>query len=203
MIVSKNICILGNCQAGPISNILKMSKDFNEYYTVVKVVLLHNIKSKKDFFYYLECSDIILSQPFYNLPGMDIQISDLKKMKKVIVYPNMYFDGYFPFYGYLHGVSGRKMKPVCWDYVNFLILYVFLKYESTDKAFIKYGECVEKGYLKYLDICNRSISNLRDRSACCDFDATDFIEKNYKDYFLFKTYNHPDKKVLRYIKYKS
>ncbi len=194
--------VLGNCQAEPVAKLMRMNNPlFKEKYEVHDVIALHRITDLDTFLERCGGCDILLTQPFKQIHGSNFNLEDLRKTsgKQTVVYPNLYFEGYYPFYGYLRSTRKKTLKPIHGDYVNFLLLALYLNKTTRNQIVGAYNAVIEKSAVFFQKHARQSLATLRSRDTECNFGVADFIEEHYQSILLFKTINHPTRAALDYV----
>lgn len=143
-------------------------------------------------------ADFIFAQRVSENYSVDyIRPSALKALapNRHLIWPNIYFDGYFPGIRYMYAGSGGKVTGPLSDY----------HFDQVQKSWLA-GATVEEAWnllsSEDVDIQNdrtpieTSISMLRERESACDITMSDFIEHNFHQEKLFYSMNHPSDRTL-------
>jgi len=185
-----NCVVIGNCQVQPLANILE-SKN-NELY-VTKRILVHegfdiDLNVINGF-------DIILTHYLKDNFG-DLSTINLKKKfgNKVVVIPNIFYQGDFTDWFYFPIVNNIRLKGPLGDYHHREIVRSYIKGEnkSSAKSAFEYSLFGLK-----TDSMNNSIQEFIDRQKNVDVDFIDYFKKIISaETPSFHTFNHPKKFVL-------
>ena len=125
---STSFCVIGNCQSNPISIFVeKISPQFKR--VLFPAIHLIDLSKLDRIWEILDKVDIIIHQPISDSFGeLGIESLMLKYPdKKYVSFPSVYFDGYFPYLGYLRRPAGGTVKGVLGDYHDFRVLEAFLQ----------------------------------------------------------------------------
>jgi glycosyltransferase involved in cell wall biosynthesis len=190
-----SVAIFGNCQSGPLTSLithlapeLKMIR--------LKPVHLIDEGMKDDFFKLLLTIDILIHQQISGTFG-DLSIDSLKKKFpniKYISFPNIYFDGYFPFIRSYRLENGQTLKGTLGDYHDSRIYDGFVQGDSVDVVF---ETIINTNLETNIDeISKKSLATLQTRELNLDILISDYIQKEYQNKTLFYIYNHPVNEVL-------
>ncbi|MFC4168358.1 WcbI family polysaccharide biosynthesis putative acetyltransferase [Teichococcus aestuarii] len=110
---------------------------------------------------------------------------------KSLIWPNVYFDGYFPGTRYIYNSSGKLQSPLD-EYHLAPVLQAWKEGQDEAQALKRLHE----------DTCGTpdpfaaSLQNLRDRERDCSIPMSDFIEREIYKTKCFYTPNHPHTYVL-------
>lgn len=178
----------GNCQAGAISQILKDHLKNDE---IISFKAVHTMthQDKIEFLEKIKDLDILIHQPIsdvYTPISTDKILSSIEKDKSIL-FPVIYFSTYFMDITYLKNTQGATDRTFLSDYHSRIILSAFvhgLKKNDIQNAF------KEKTFFSKESILNdlkTTIDTLRER------------EKNFDNYNLFFTFNHPTGHLLYYV----
>ncbi|MBB6486707.1 WcbI family polysaccharide biosynthesis putative acetyltransferase [Rhizobium lusitanum] len=113
--------------------------------------------------------------------------------EKVIVWPNIYFDGYFPGIRYLYNDYGKIVGPLA-DY-HFQWIIDSWRDGSTveETALLAHDLSVWKGDVDFVE---QSTNQLKSREKRASVNISDYIVNNFRRKKLFYTMNHPVDEVL-------
>ncbi|MDH3349607.1 MAG: WcbI family polysaccharide biosynthesis putative acetyltransferase [Desulfobulbaceae bacterium] len=196
--------IFANCQSGALGQILMEHKGFSSVYEWEFLPAVQDIKEQDipDVITKVKNADLFLYQPVSVDPIRPIELSSdylvkqVKPSAKVISFPSIYFDGYFPhlqtFKGYVSALN------LVHDYFIAYACSIGLSVEQTIQLIQN-----DNLYPKEVSIrlAGESLKNLSDRESEFDLDIkiSDFIRGNYKKVKLFNQFNHPKRVVFKYI----
>lgn len=189
------ICITGNCQANPLSELFKQLDEVKKLDTFI--LHLSSIDREKEDINLLNDCDLIIAQKTDNTFKPIHLSSDwlINKYKnKVITWPNIFFNGQQPFIRYITSSRGRLKGPLD-DYHDLRILLEWLKnnnYLKDDKNFYFSKNYVQENSLNSLDF-------LKDKESGCDVRVADIIEKFTDNKKLFFSFNHPTSFLLKLV----
>ena len=112
-----------------------------------------------------------------------------------IIWPNIYFDGYFPGVRYMYAGSGEKVTGPLSDY----------HFDQIEKSW-RAGATVEETWRTFMsnevpqgmieNPAESSLTMLRERETMCDVGISDFVETNFAVDKLFYSMNHPSNRLL-------
>jgi Polysaccharide biosynthesis enzyme WcbI len=190
------VCILGNCQAQHLEAMLATSSP-DVQVTRLEPVFMMNEAHHGPVYEALAAADIVFAQRISDEFKMDwLSSAEIRKSfgGKVVVWPNIYFDGYFPGVSYVyHGGWGKLLSP--------LVEYHFTQVMAAHRA----GHSIEaaidafagEGLLATTpDPFGQSLAQLRAREADTDVIISDFIAEQATQQRLFYTPNHPMNALL-------
>lgn len=191
------IVFIGNCQAQALTQISHFLGLDAELVIVPPVFDLgaFNTPEIKDKIY---SADMVFSQRVNeNYPAEFVRPSVLRQELggKVVIWPNIYFDGYFPGVRYVYAQSGNKVTGPLSDY-HFLQIQKSYKDGISPEAAWEAFTSPEPSDLLPADPIGDSIANLRHREHDVDVTMSDYIEANAKRGKLFYSMNHPTDEVL-------
>lgn len=192
------IIFIGNCQAQALTQITHYLGVDAELEIVPPVFDLggFNTQEVKDKIY---SSDVVFSQRVNeDYPAEFVRPSVLRKDlgSRAVIWPNIYFDGYFPGVRYVYAQSGGKVTGPLSDYHFLQIQKAYKDGLSPTDAWEAFTS-PEPSDLLPADPVADSIANLRHREQNSDFGISDFIEANYARSKLFYSMNHPTDEVLQ------
>jgi len=209
--VAKQILFVGNCQAGALIPVLKLTPaDYLTTYVTCHTTTLN----KTEFTSLLHNSDIIITQPlndnYRNLDYLSTNyIVNNAKDKIIIIFNSCYFNFYYPDLVYKQHNNALLQEPIDYHYQYMIDNY------TTGGSIEKYiKNCViNKDLITRENLQEKAKTSLdelrvRDKNTTTSFcnqrnvyyiSISDFIEENYKDKLLFYSMNHPTKHLLQYI----
>lgn len=204
--------IYGTCQAWAINTILKTCTGFTATYGQCLVkpyfdftdaefeTYLTTVCPQLELFIYLPISDRIGKRSTNNI------IKHLSPTCKKIVFPRCYFSAYHP--------DGRKIKDASGKYITALDVYHNVELVSACQMndlnifqmITTYDQYYSQQFLERL--VDVDIDQLKKRedwlhrtvdSETHVIEVSEYIRDNYRNAYLFYTFNHPSKQVLHHI----
>jgi hypothetical protein len=190
------ICISGNCQAQHMEMMLGVSNRDLEILRLPPVFLMS--QADKDRVYAtMDSADAVYMQRVSNEYGIDWIASDEIRRcfgEKVSVWPNLYFDGYFPGVKYIYLSGWGKLLSPLGEYHFDQIHAAHGRGLSIDEAVERFaGEAL---FETAADPIGQSLDRLRSREADVDVAISDVIAAEYARERLFYTPNHPVNMLL-------
>jgi hypothetical protein len=185
------VCIPGNCQAQHMEMMLGIAQPGVEIVRLDPVFLMSDA-DKDGVYEKLAAADVILTQRIadeYNLRW--IASAEVKRVfgNKVAVWPNIYFDGYFPGVQYIYlGKWGKLLSPLG-EYHFAQIHAAHAAGKSVDEALEAFAG--ERLFENSPDPIGDSLGQLRAREADVDVPISDAIAEAHAGTRQFYTPNHP------------
>lgn len=191
------LAIIGNCQAEALRSIVfKVAPEFD----VIKLPEYYEIDPEK--------SDLVLSEldkadiVFAQRVSRDYQIEHVRPNylrarygRKCTIWPNIYFDGYFPGLRYVYDDEGKKITGPLGDYHFEQVIRSW--FDGQDPQDAADNLMSAKGWpFNAGDPSARSLEQLRQREADCDVKISDHFERNLYRRKLMYSMNHPTNSVL-------
>jgi hypothetical protein len=142
-------------------------------------------------------SDFILTQRVAGDFGVDwVRISRLREIfgDRVIVWPNVYFDGYYPDVRYIYTQQHGKVIGPLSDYHFGTILQAFKSGKTEREAADRFKS--QHILSVFSDPAGRSLGEIRGREKDCDVAISDYIEDLFSKSMIQFTPNHPRSHVL-------
>jgi hypothetical protein len=158
----------------------------------------------------LKSSELIITQPINDgYRGMPIGTNQLRETcnskTKIIVIPNLYFEGYHPNFLYIKDQNNQTVSPRLSEYKIF-------KSDYHD-AFCFSAKILGLNFADYINIYEKivldeswintnltnSLDALRKRESECDIKISRHIEDNFLKTQLFWTFNHPSNNLLEFL----
>jgi hypothetical protein len=194
-----------------IAKILRNNANFTSIYEDIASYEVFNlsVEEMKSLLYnVIPTCDLVLSQPVSNeykensIYSTATLRSNIKKGATHLIIPNCYFTGYDPVpfqatnsnhniincdgISYYPSVSltsllQNDIKKACVDWCNIKI------YSDSD---------ISNNFQRTICELKMRESKVFDNDFAIDVSISDYIEANYKDKFLFHTYNHPTNELL-------
>ncbi|MGX5734059.1 WcbI family polysaccharide biosynthesis putative acetyltransferase [Bosea thiooxidans] len=190
------VCILGNCQAQHLETMLKLSRPDVEVLNLEPVFMM-TAEHHAAVYDRLGAADLIFAQRISNEFKLDWLSSEHVRAtfgSKVTVWPNVYFDGYFPGVNYIyHGSWGKLLSP--------LLEYHFQPLTAAFKAGLSVEQAIDRfageGLLAATpDPFEVSLAQLRGREADVDVAISDHLAERIGRERCFYTPNHPTNELL-------
>lgn len=113
--------------------------------------------------------------------------------ERVIVWPNIYFDGYFPEIRYMYGTSGKIEGPLIDYHFDWMIDAWKRRASVEETATIATDPAAWRGMR---DIVEDSIDRLKKREQSVDVAISDYIRDRFRVQKLFHSMNHPSTPLL-------
>lgn len=191
------IVFIGNCQAQALTQLAHYLELGAELVIVPPVFDLgaFNTPEIKEKIY---SADVVFSQRVNeDYPAEFIRPSVLRRElgDKVVIWPNIYFDGYFPGVRYVYAQNGSKVTGPLSDY-HFLQIQQSYKDGVSPQAAWEAFISPQPSDILPTDPISDSIANLRHREQDVDVTMSDYIEANATRTKLFYSMNHPSDEVL-------
>ncbi len=160
--------------------------------TRLEPVFLMNATHHQPVYDALDAADVIFAQRISDEFKLDwLASAQISKTfgDKVVVWPNIYFDGYFPGVNYVyHGTYGKLLSPLL-EYHFTQVMVAHKAGHSIDAAISAFAG---EGLLAASpDPFAQSIAQLQAREEDTDVVISDFIAEQASKQRLFYTPNHP------------
>jgi hypothetical protein len=185
------ICIPGNCQAQHMEMMLHIANPDLEIARLAPVFQMQ--KSDKDVVYSkFQEADFILTQRISGEYNIDwIASNELRREfgDKVAVWPNIYFDGYFPGVQYIYLANWGKLPSPLGEYHFEQIHAAHAAGKTVEQAVDSFAG--EGLFETSPDPINGSLGQLRAREADVDVPISDAIADGLAESRQFYTPNHP------------
>lgn len=108
---------------------------------------------------------------------------------KVVIWPNIYFDAYYPDVNYFYRQGVGKVLGPLTDYHFDTIKSSYLSGKSVSETCVSFQNAYANDSLRGLIEC--SIDNLIDREGSCDVAISDYVFEHSSRQLAFYTPNHP------------
>jgi hypothetical protein len=185
------ICILGNCQAQHMEAMLATAQSDLDVLRLDPVFMM-TADHRDGVYRKLVDADFIFAQRISDEFKMDwLSSAEIRKAfgDKVSIWPNIYFDGYFPGVHYIYlGGWGKLLGPLG-DYHFEQIAAAHRRGATIAEAKAAFSE--EPLFETAPDPFGSSIAQLRARESDVDVAISDFIAERLEAQRLFYTPNHP------------
>ncbi|ESQ78053.1 hypothetical protein AEYBE204_16290 [Asticcacaulis sp. YBE204] len=147
----------------------------------------------------IDAADIVLAQTISeDYPVVWIRQSSLKALcgDRLLIIPNVYFSGYTPDMGYIHGNGARHIVqgPMA-DYHLYPVVYAYQQGWAPDRATALFSD--DAFFTQtYATAAETSLAELKRREATLEVGIADFIAEHYRERRLFNSMNHPTAYLL-------
>ncbi len=190
------ICILGNCQAQHLEAMLGTAQPEHEVVRLEPVFMMTDAH-RGAVYEKLSAADLIFAQRISDEFKMDWLSSAAIRREfgdKVHVWPNLYFDGYFPGVQYIYlGTFGKLLGPLG-DYHFSQVYQAHRAGASIDDAVEAFtGDSL---FAKTPDPFAQSLGQLQAREADVDVPLSGYIAERVAEARQFYTPNHPFNELL-------
>lgn len=191
------VVFVGNCQAQALAQITHFLEIDIEIEFVPFVFDIPNFDTQevKDKIYN---SDFVFSQRVSEDYAVEfIRPSVLKETmgSKVTIWPNIYFDGYFPGVRYVYAPDGTKITGPLTDYHFVQIQDSWARGIPAEQAWEHLVSPLACTGLPDDPVAD-SLFHLRHREQYADVHISDYIEDNFAREKIFYSMNHPTDKVI-------
>ena len=190
------ICIPGNCQAQHMEMMLHLANPDLEIIRLEPVFLMKQ-EGRDATYAKFRQADAILTQRIsheYNLDWVTSATLRQEFGDKVIVWPNIYFDGYFPGVQYVYLANWGKLASPLNEYHFEQIRAAHAAGKSVDQAVEAFAG--EELFNTTPDPISGSLDQLRAREAEVDIPISDVIAGSLAENRQFYTPNHPVNHLL-------
>jgi hypothetical protein len=191
-----NICIAGNCQAQHMEMMLGVG---NQDLSITRLppVFLMKPDEKDDVYARFAAADVIFMQRISNEYGIDWIASSAVKDSfgdRVTIWPNIYFDGYFPGVQYVYLPNWGKLLSPLGEYHFAQVRAAHAAGQTAEEALNAFaGDAL---FEAAPDPIAESLNRLRTREADVDVPISDVIEERHARERQFYTPNHPVNALL-------
>lgn len=186
---------LGNCQAQALEGWLRQVPDQIELVTLPPIWLVEE-QDVPDILERIQTCDVLFAQRLSeDFARRELVTSRLKAEfgDRLVSWPNIYFDGYFPGISYRYSEYGRIHGPLDeyhWDLI-----------ESAWREGVDAETCVKRLtgdaiFERYPDPVSQSLGNLANRERGLDVGIADYLAANLHWQRLFYSMNHPVNELL-------
>ena len=193
--VQPKVIFLGNCQAQSFES---LAGHLNLGIEIISAPPIWEVTEAnvENLIEKISSADIVFSQrmsPRYPVTFVRNAVLKERFGAKVIVWPNIYFDGYFPGVRYLYNELGKVVGPLR-DYHFQWIIDGWREGLSVDEtALTVIRPSSWTGSADFLEV---SLRELRLREKDADVKISDYIQNNFRRNKLFYSMNHPKTSVL-------
>jgi hypothetical protein len=189
------ISIFGNCQAAPLRSLF--SHYTNAEAPSCPLIYMVTEKDRDSILSDFSRSDLILTQRVAGDFGVEwVRISSLREVfgSRVIIWPNVYFDGYYPDVRYIYTERHGKVVGPLSDYHFGTVLKAFRSGKTEREATEQFRS--KHIFSLFPDPVGRSLGEIRSREKTCDVAISDYIEERFSKSMIQFTPNHPRAEVL-------
>ena len=193
MTTKSKAVVLGNCQAPLIANYLIAG---GAPVTIQSLPLVFEMTEdmRENVTAELDSADFIFAQRVaddYPLPWLSTSRLSERYGDRVVSWPNIYFDGYFPDVQYLYRPEWNKVLSPLEDYHFARVIHAFLSGRTAAQALAEWIHADDNS-----DPFEASFQRLRERESGLRVAISDFIAENVSQRRSFYTPNHPYPFVL-------
>ena len=200
----KKFIIFANCQGDALAKTLMENQEFASNYERIFLPPVQNMNTQdvSDVLSKVNNSDLFIYQPVSATPSRPQELTSsflLRKVKpgtKVLSFPSLYFDGYFPHLQTLKGYVA--VLRLVHDYFIAYACSIGLNVEDTVSLIQKEGLYKKEMSISFVE---NSLKKLEDRESEFDTDikVSSFIREHYRSEKLFNQFNHPKRAVFKYV----
>lgn len=188
--------VIGNCQARPLTIIIKnIKRDWD----VLEPVIVHLAKLEDSAHVENLCkqADLIICQlvaDAYHIPFVRTSYLKTQYSGKCVVWPNIYWRGLTPEIIYIRTHAGQTISGPLGEYHNQIIFQSWFDGVAVDVC-VDYmqNECFN--FERYAKIPEKSLAELREREKLVDVCISYFLEEQYSER-TFWVMNHPTNRVM-------
>lgn len=202
----KQLCIIyANCQNRLIAAHLQHSAGFNRRYTIRRFPV-HRLMARGTTVpdELLQQAKLFIYQPVKDIHGKRSSnqiISKLPQDCHTISFPSLYFLGYFPQFcknPVKHIIEPNYPYGVI-PHGDTNIIAMLEQGKSTEEIIdtLKNPNFYTTDYLQ--SHLNKTLAELERRESTLDVKVSEFIRKNFRDYYLFYSHNHPIDIIGKYV----
>ena len=221
--MKQKFTIIANCQTC-IVDFLLSNPNFENIYQYIPLYTVHTTTQNDidNIYNIIENIDLLLIQPINNNYkdlinfGTYNIISKTKPSCKIILFPSLHLNYYYPFCSYIFNNKTHKMLRSPIDYHDRNLINICKQYESLDIITDKFKEIVNNINLNDEEYCSSMFKNsinllIKREEEYLSFipeekknntsiiNSSSYIFENYKIKLLFYSMNHPTKYLFHYI----
>jgi hypothetical protein len=190
-----HIAVFGNCQATSVAAFLRTRRSDLRVLHALPNYLVEDEDQAYQFRQFAKCDVILCQRVSDHFPVSWARTSSIKAQfpDKVIVWPNVYFNGLYPDVRRLRS-NGRLLRGPLGDYHFGSILGSFRNGVGLQDAIDSFSS----GMIlrKHPSPLESSFHELAKREAVCDVQISDFVRKGVRTENCFTTQDHPSAKIL-------
>jgi hypothetical protein len=191
--------VYANCQSDALANLLLRNPFFAKEFELTRILPVHLLKKSSipDTRKVISDIDLCISQPVSAANGSRLSTKEVGEALgangRMLTFPSIYFDGYFP-----HLIPLAGMQSVMNNAHDVNVMVLSKKGYSADEI---YEIISDKGFYDSSltqNLFTKSINELRERESANNVDilVSNYILSRHKESILFNTYNHPSNQVL-------
>jgi tetratricopeptide (TPR) repeat protein len=194
----KKLCLIyANCQNKLIAKYLSRSQHFNQEY-IIRKFPVHLLMKKGTLIPddLIQQTKLFIYQPVKDVHGQhstEYILSKLPENCRCISFASLYFLGYFPQF-----CKDPKIKTIELNDLSSIIPHGdanIISLLEQNKSVTEITEILSSpdfySQSVLLDNFNNTLNKLSQRESQLDVKVSSFIKKNYQNYYLFHTKNHP------------
>ncbi|MFZ4686943.1 MAG: WcbI family polysaccharide biosynthesis putative acetyltransferase [Hyphomonadaceae bacterium] len=190
------ICVFGNCQAQPLAAMLQRGLPAALVSTLAPNYQMTDADEAEAMACF-EQADVIATQLVGdNFPVPWVRSTEIRRRfpHKAVVWPNIYFDGYFPDVQYVYLPGWGKLSSPLEDYHFGLCINAFNEGLSVAQTTVKFDIAhLSQAFPRPFE---NSILELQSREAACDVSISEFLAPIVAERRCFFTPNHPYRFVV-------
>lgn len=187
-----NIVVVGNCQAPILARILSWINGGVHVSPVPIHTLQRNMMN--DAASKIDGADLVVTQPIHGEYFGPLRTTEWIGKKRLVIVPNVFFEGHLPDCCYVGGMSGRVKSPVG-EYHSIIALKAFLEGRSAEETEALYNrETFER--FGYLDLVDQSWAELELRAKRLDVNWAPLLSELKALGVFTYTVNHPDNRAM-------
>jgi hypothetical protein len=193
------LCVMGNCQAQALEAWISVDAPSIQIDRLEPVWLIEE-RARTEIEIKFRSADLIFAQRLsddYHLDFLRPTVLREKYGAKVYLWPNIYFDGYFPGIGYKYRLDGSKVLGPLDEYHFDFIIDSHKKGISAEDASRNFLD--ETIFSNHPDPISQSITQLVDRELSLDISISDWLYQNLSGPQLLFAMNHPTDQTLREV----
>jgi Polysaccharide biosynthesis enzyme WcbI len=196
--------IYGNCQIGPLAEVLQHSVEFSQNYENVFVTPVNVISQDEEdrFAETIRGLDLFIHQHVLSGTlrgirrfGTDRFLTRLKGGARAISFPSAYFTGYNPETIVWKDEKGDNLSDSFCNYHDLNVLNAYYHGLSSQECVSFMRETDYGPEFLQANVAD-SLDRLRDRERQIDVRISAFIEENWRKERLFFGFNHPSNSLL-------
>lgn len=195
--------LIGNCQTAPIRKLLMGVEDIYKNYESVYFPPIQNW-TKDDvakFEKTHEELELIIAQPITNRIYKFVSLDRLKSIssnKKLILFPSIYFTGYFPNAVRMEKVDIEEKKVATAQCG--LVLCLYMQSKTWREVYKIYKKVIRDKNEIYVKEFNETMRTMiwRENKFKIDIKLSDFFHENCRSMKLMHSFNHPSNVTLYY-----
>ena len=223
----KCVMFFGNCQPTRIFQMLINHTQFSREYFFVLVPQAYNFNDDNAEFIFggqgqmFQVVDLFITQYIQSTNLYTPKISTknmtsyLPENTKIVLIPNIYFEGYFPQYLHKDGhIAGDKFGINKFPVRDRFIDEIMENSEMNPDVEKILDRICDPDFLTSEEVqraIDNSFAELKKREWICDLKISDYIEENFDETQLFYSRNHPinivmmemAQRILRFVGFKS